>query len=104
MTDSHTEITWPAQLVVLHGEDREDLRGRIEWLRHWIGENPGAELAELAGWLAKHVGRGGQRLALIAFNWLLNASKAANTTLPRHISNNPTDSMLDVISLAQRQK
>jgi len=57
---------WDTELVVLEGEDREELRRRCAWGREFVARHPGAELVDLAYSLNRR--REGQpcRLALVA--------------------------------------
>ena len=57
---------WPTQLFVLHGEDRAELLGRLQWLRQRLDEHPQEPLEALSQLLVDCVYDGGERLALIA--------------------------------------
>lgn len=63
---NHAPDIWPTQLIVLHGEDREELLGRLVWLQQWADDNPQGDLASLGQWLFESVHPGGERLAMLA--------------------------------------
>ncbi len=65
-TDGNREGCWSDEVVVVRGEDRDDLRQRVHTLRHSLQQNRDASLQELASALNIDLQAGGLRLAVVA--------------------------------------
>lgn len=57
---------WETELFILRGEDRDELRRRVDALKDWIDSHGDAVLKDLAATLNMELPPGGRRLAIVA--------------------------------------
>ncbi|HTU17626.1 MAG TPA: acyltransferase domain-containing protein [Gemmataceae bacterium] len=63
---SAASFRWDTEVFVLRGDDRADLRRRVQALTDFLARNPSTELKDLAFTLNTTLAGGGSRLAIVA--------------------------------------
>jgi malonyl CoA-acyl carrier protein transacylase len=66
ISPSAASLRWDSEAIVLHGDDRAELRRRVQELADFLARTPGVELKDLAYTLNTALAPGGSRLALVA--------------------------------------
>ncbi len=65
-SSSAASFRWDSEVFVLRGDDRAELRQRVQSLADFLAGNPAIELKDLAFTLNTTLALGGSRLALVA--------------------------------------